>query len=96
MRRLHCNSMIMGQNCWWPKLFFYLLDVGTLNALVLHNFTRESHMSIVEFKTCLVKAFMGDCLLPIQALGHAMRAEGQNSVKPAIRRDNDNAYRYSK
>ena len=47
------------------QIIFYLLDVGTSNALVLHNFTKESHMSIVEFKTCLVKAFMGDCLLPI-------------------------------
>ena len=65
MRRLHCNSTIMGQNRWWLKLFFYLLDVGTSNALVLHNFTKESHMSIVEFKTCLVKAFMGDRLQPI-------------------------------
>jgi len=37
MRRLHCNSTIMGQNRWWLKLFFYLLDVGTSNALVLYN-----------------------------------------------------------
>ena len=35
MRSLHCNSTIMGQNRWWLKLFFYLLDVGTSNALVL-------------------------------------------------------------
>jgi hypothetical protein len=37
MRRLHCNSTRMGQNRWWLKFFFYLLDVGTANALVLYN-----------------------------------------------------------
>jgi hypothetical protein len=35
MCRLHCNSTIMGQNRWWLKLFFYLLDAGTSNALVI-------------------------------------------------------------
>ena len=33
MRRPQCNSTIMGQKRWWLKLFFYLLDVGTSNAL---------------------------------------------------------------
>ena len=37
MRRLHYSSTIIGQNRWWLKLFFYLLDVGTSNALVLYN-----------------------------------------------------------
>ena len=37
MQWLHCNSTILGQNHWWSKLFFYFLDVGTSNALVLHN-----------------------------------------------------------
>jgi hypothetical protein len=59
MRRLQCSSTIMGQNRWWLKLFFYLLDVGTSNALVLHNEYRRttkqngkeaSPMNIVEFK----------------------------------------------
>lgn len=60
MRRLHCNSTIMGQNRWWLKLFFYLLDVGTSNALVLHNYTRSSPMTIVEFKMTLVNGFIGE------------------------------------
>ena len=38
-RRLHSNSTLMGQHRWWLKLFFYLLDVGTANALVLYNST---------------------------------------------------------
>ena len=53
MRRLHCNSTIMGQNRWWLKLFFYLLDVGTSNALVLYKLAKGGDanlMSIVEFK----------------------------------------------
>ena len=44
MRRLHCNSTIMGQNRWWLKLFFYLLDVGTSNALVLYNESMKSRL----------------------------------------------------
>ena len=63
MRRLHCNSTIMGQNRWWLKLFFYLLDVGTSNALVLYKLAKGGDanlMSIVEFKRELVLAFVGE------------------------------------
>ena len=62
MRRLHCNSTIMGQNRWWLKLFFYLLDVGTSNALVLYNLTRkegQQPLTIVNYKTELIRAFVG-------------------------------------
>lgn len=67
MKRLHCNSTIMGQNRWWLKLFFYLLDVGTSNALVLYNEqlrirAREApapKMNIVQFKMQLVVDLVG-------------------------------------
>jgi len=67
MRRLHCNSTIMGQNRWWLKLFFYLLDVGTSNALVLYNEwvkTRQAiddskPWNIVMFKTQLIQDLVG-------------------------------------
>lgn len=67
MRRLHCNSTIMGQNRWWLKLFFYLLDVGTSNALVLHKeFLKnrrggdgKAAMNIVQFKMLLVEGLVG-------------------------------------
>jgi DNA polymerase III epsilon subunit-like protein len=69
MRRLHCNSTIMGQKRWWLKLFFYLLDVGTSNALVLHNEylrikaeeTNNTYtpMNIVTFKMKLVDDLVG-------------------------------------
>jgi hypothetical protein len=65
MRRLHCNSTIMGQNRWWLKLFFYLLDVGTSNALVLYKEATKPNnakMSIVEFKSILVESFVGNKL----------------------------------
>ena len=65
MRRLHCNSTIMGQNRWWLKLFFYLLDVGTSNALVLYKLAKgvdTNLMSIVEFKWELVWAIVGERL----------------------------------
>ena len=56
MQRLHCNSTIMGQNRWWLKLF-YLLDVGTCNALVLYNksIDKSQRMNIVDFKVKLIK-----------------------------------------
>jgi len=68
MRRLHCNSTIMCQNRSWLKLFFYLLDVGTSNALVLYNEsvkmrttdeTTYSPMNIVDFKMQLVEGLVG-------------------------------------
>ena len=69
MRRLHCNSTIMGQNRWWLKLFFYLLDVGTSNALVLYNeavdlsgWSKDNKMNIVEFKMNLIESFCGSKL----------------------------------
>ena len=62
MRRLHCNSTIMGQNRWWLKLFFYLLDVGTSNALVLYNEAmkeKRKSLNIVDFKRMLVESLVG-------------------------------------
>ena len=71
MIRLHCDSTLMGQKRWWLKLFFYLLDVGTSNALVLFNeqlkiaageggeFTK---WNIVEFKLKLVEDLVGKSL----------------------------------
>jgi hypothetical protein len=62
MRRRHCSSTIMGQNRWWLKLFFYLLDVGTSIALVLYNEAMKSKqkpMNTVEFKTRLVESVVG-------------------------------------
>lgn len=62
MRRLHCSSTIMGQNRWWLKLFFYLLDVGTSNALVAYNEAmkdKQAPLNIVEFKTRLVESLVG-------------------------------------
>jgi hypothetical protein len=69
MRRLHCNLTIMGQNRWWLKLFFYILDVGTSNALVLYNESarirlgetggKYSPMNVVQFKMELIVKLVG-------------------------------------
>jgi hypothetical protein len=67
MRKLHCNSTIMCQNCWWLKLFFYLLDVGTSNTLVLYKESSKMRiidgtyapMNIVDFKMQLVEGLVG-------------------------------------
>jgi len=63
-RRLHNDCTIRGQNRWWLKLFFYLLDAGTSNALVLYNLTRhrEKDMNISEFKLALIDWLVGDRL----------------------------------
>ena len=42
MRRLHCNSPIIGQNRWWLKLFFYLLDMRTSNSLAVYKLAKGS------------------------------------------------------
>ena len=66
MRRLHCNSTIMGQHRWWLKLFFYLLDVGTGNGLVLYreamNNDATRQLSLVEFKKQIVHNIIGDTI----------------------------------
>jgi Transposase IS4 len=63
LRRLHCNSTIMGQNRWWLKLFFYLPDAGTSNALVVYNeamIEKQHPYNIVHFKSKVVEALVGD------------------------------------
>ena len=58
----------MGQNRWWLKLFFYLLNVGTSNALVLFKLAhgrKQNSTSIVAFKEQLVHAFIGTRLQSI-------------------------------
>ena len=62
-RRIHCNSTIMGQKRWWLKLFFYMLDVGTSNSLVLYNETRNNHqerMNIASFKKAIIDQLVGE------------------------------------
>ena len=58
MRRLNCNSTIMGLHRWWLKLFFYLLDVGTSNALVLYRAATNDKINVVKYKEKLVQVVM--------------------------------------
>ena len=54
-KRLECNSAIMCQNKWWLKLLFYVIDVVTSNALVLHKLAiNDKSMNIVDFKLKLL------------------------------------------
>ena len=59
-RRLHCNSTIKGLHRWWLKLFFYQLDVGTSNALVLYNLATNKSLNMVAFKKELINKFVGN------------------------------------
>jgi hypothetical protein len=63
-QRLHCNSTIRGGHQWWLKLFFYLLDVGTANALILYNYAMDGkeNINLVEFKHKLIMSLVGDKL----------------------------------
>jgi Transposase IS4 len=68
MRRMHCNSMLMGQNPWWLKLFFYLLDVSVGNANVLYNEVRgNKDCNMVEFKEKLVMYYVGSRITTVPA-----------------------------
>jgi hypothetical protein len=55
-RRMHCNSTIKGLHRWCLNVFFYLLDVGTSNALVLYNEATGKSLNITTFKRELVHA----------------------------------------
>jgi hypothetical protein len=39
----------MGQNRWWLKIFFYLLDGGISNALVLYKEATKPKNDIISF-----------------------------------------------
>lgn len=46
---LNFHSTIIGQNRWWLKLFFCLLDVGTSNALVLYNEAMKWEAETIQY-----------------------------------------------
>ena len=56
----------MGLHRCWLKLFFYLLDVGTSNALVLFREAgKNNNINLVEFKKKLIYAFVGPNIVGI-------------------------------
>lgn len=36
-KRLFCESRVHGLKRWWVRVFFYYMDVGTLNSMVLYR-----------------------------------------------------------
>ena len=51
----------MGLNSWWFKLFFYFLDVGSANALVLYRLSmNDEYINISNFKLSLVSSLAGN------------------------------------
>ena len=69
MQRMHSTTSLMGQNRWWLKLFFYLLDVGTANALILFRLsmkgTTNEKMNMLEFKKKLLTRMLGTKILDV-------------------------------
>jgi Transposase IS4 len=77
----HCDSTIMGQHRWWLKLFHYLLDVATANALVLYNEAMNTKINVKDFKKKLVLYFIGSRLETVpQPFGYAVHELVQISV----------------
>ena len=67
MRRLNCNSTLMGKHRWWLKLFFYILDVGTSNALILYReVMNNTTMNVVDYKKQLVYLLCGDRITSVE------------------------------
>ena len=64
------------------EVVFYLLDVGTSNALVLFNLTQtdgQKSSTIVDFKSELIQAFLGTQLqgIPDSVVEHVpLRTDG--------------------
>ena len=64
------------------EVVFYLLDVGTSNALVLFNLTQmdgQKSSTIVDFKSELIRAFLGTRLqgIPDSVVEHVpLRTDG--------------------
>ena len=44
MRKLHVQMNVFGLHRWWVRIFFYLLDVGTSNAMILYSLTKKDGM----------------------------------------------------
>ena len=58
----------MGKHRWWLKPFFYLLDVGTSNALILHRETMQNTlMNVVQCEKALVNIFVGLRISSVEA-----------------------------
>ncbi len=82
-RRLHCNSTIMGQNRWWLKLFFYLLDVGTANALILYRLAiDDDKINLADFKSKVVQGLLGNKHEAIMRAPAQPEEEEENEHKP--------------
>jgi hypothetical protein len=69
MIRLSSDSTIMYTHRWWLKPFFYLLDVATANAMILHNEclrmraeengTECKKVNIAKFKMSVIEELLG-------------------------------------
>ena len=46
-------------------MFFYLLDVGTSNAMILFSIAKDdSEVNLATYKKALVRHFVGDSICP--------------------------------
>ena len=61
MRHMHVQTNIVGLHRWWLRVFFYLLDVGTSNAMILFMSTQKNtnNINLAWFKHQLLHHFVG-------------------------------------
>ena len=65
MRRLHVQTNNVGLHRWWLRMFFYLLDVGTSNAMILFSIAKDnSEINLATYKKALVRHVVGDSICP--------------------------------
>ena len=65
-------SFVRRTRKWWRKLFFYLLEVSTVNAYILYRATVESPLSHLEFRRSVLEDL---------AMGYI-----ENSTRPTVGR----------
>ena len=61
-KRLFCESRIHGLSRWWIRVFFYYVDVGTVNAMVLYrkSIASTKTMNLRDFKMSWVTSYCGE------------------------------------
>ena len=69
-KRLFCESRIHGLGRWWIRVFFYYVDIGTVNAMVLYrkSIASTKAFSLHDFKMAWVNSYCGNRIREIENL----------------------------
>ena len=61
-KRLFWESRIHKLSRWWIRVFFYYVDVGTVNAMVLYrkSIASTTNINLRDFKMSWVNSYCGE------------------------------------